>query len=293
MAGELPSHKIKIGFIGGTGLEDPKILTNFVEHDLTTPFGKPSSPLVEGEINGTPVVLLARHGRHHEFSPTNVNYRANFWAMKMLGVNIIMGSNASGSLRENIIPGEFVFFDSFIDRTTKREQTFHDGQPGHPCKGVCHVPMLPAFNETLRKILIESANDLKLPHHDKGNIICIEGPRYSSLAESNLFRQWGAHVINMTICPEVALARELGIPYAGVALVTDFDCWKEGDRHVSVDVVTELIISNAEKTKRLFVHAIEKIGAATTELLDEVRAAKLVARNSVMIDPAEVLEHLL
>uniref|UniRef100_A0A914ECJ4 Nucleoside phosphorylase domain-containing protein n=1 Tax=Acrobeloides nanus TaxID=290746 RepID=A0A914ECJ4_9BILA len=212
--------------------------------------------------------------------------------MKKLGVNVVLATNASGSLNEEIRPGSFVFFDDYIDRTNKRQTTFYDGLVGHP-RGVCHIPMYPAFSESLRKILAESAQDLGLEYHNKGTIVCIEGPHYSSRAESNAYQLLNASIINMTICPEVMLAKELGILYAGVALVTDYDCWKDNDKHVSVDLVAQTMVVNSEKSIKLFVRTIEKIKESSVLLLDDIRAAKIVARNSVMIDPKEVLEHLL
>lgn len=279
---------IKVGIIGGTGLDDPKIFANPREVVVDTPFGAPSDALLEGEVGGVPCVLLSRHGRKHDKSPSNVNFRANLWALMKQGASVIIATAASGSLKEEIAPGTFLFMDSFIDRTFKRAVTFHDGMAGHPV-GVSHIPAHPAFNDKLRKILISCAQELKFKHFEKGTIVCIEGPRYSSRAESATYRGYNADVINMTVCPEVYLAKELGIPYASTALVTDYDCWREGEQ-VSVDLVTQRMLENSNKAKELFLLAIKKIGA--TDWTEEIKNVKKVARAAVMVDKNVVIEHL-
>ncbi|KAH7726364.1 MTAP protein [Aphelenchoides avenae] len=271
---------IKVGIIGGTGLEDPQILENVKEHRVSTPFGEPSDVIVEGVIRGVPCLLVARHGKRHNISPTNVNYRANLWALRHLGANVIIASTASGSLREELAPGHLVFHDSFIDRTTKREQSFYDGKH---IPGVCHVPMHPTFDETLRKILVRCAAALQLTHHPSGTTVVIEGPRFSTRAESELYRSWGASLVNMTLCPEAVLAKELGVPYASVGLVTDYDCWKDDVEHVSIDVVANTLRDNAAKTKLLFIEAVQRI-AKSPEIVTAISHAQNVAQNSVMPD---------
>ncbi|KAL3994984.1 methylthioadenosine phosphorylase [Acanthocheilonema viteae] len=278
----------KIGIIGGTGLEDPKIFSDTQEYKVNTPFGSPSDVLIEGKVGNATCVLLSRHGREHDTSPTNINYRANLWALMQQGAKVILSTAASGSLKEELTPGSFVFLDSFIDRTFKREVTFHDGKDGHP-KGVCHIPSHPAYNEKLRQVLISSAEELKYKFFKTGTAICIEGPRYSSLAESEVFRSWNADIINMTVCPEVYLAKELGIPFATTAIVTDYDCWREGEK-VSVDLVAQRMREAADKAKNLFVTAIEKIGAMHWD--DEIMEAKKTARAGVMVDEHVVFDHL-
>uniref|UniRef100_F1L8K5 S-methyl-5'-thioadenosine phosphorylase n=1 Tax=Ascaris suum TaxID=6253 RepID=F1L8K5_ASCSU len=281
----------KIGIIGGTGLEDPKIFENAREITVDTPYGEPSDCLLEGQVGGITCVLLSRHGRKHDKSPSKVNFRANLWALMKQGVSVILATATSGSLKEELTPGSLVFLDSIIDRTFKREVTFHDGLPGHP-KGVCHIPMHPAYNEKLRQILISCAEDLKYKYFKTGTAVCIEGPRYSSRAESAVFRSWNADIVNMTVCPEVYLAKELGIPYASTALITDYDCWRDAkdDEHVSVELVDKRMKENCDKAKNLFLAAIKKIGAEKWD--DEIRNAKAIARSSVMIDKDEVIEHL-
>ncbi|CAD5231526.1 unnamed protein product [Bursaphelenchus xylophilus] len=273
--------RLKVGIIGGTGLEDPQILENVREVEYDTPFGKPSDKLKEGTIHGVPCVLLSRHSKKHDIDPTGVNYRANLWALKEAGVNVIIASNASGSLVEHIKPGDFVFVDSFIDRTHKRLQTFYGKNPGE-LQGVCHIPCHPAFNEKVREILIETAENQKISYHKNGTIVCIEGPRYSSRAESNMFRQWGGTVINMTIVPEVILALELGIPYQSIALSTDYDCWKDDAEGVSVDLVDRTLRENGEKAKKLFVEAVGNLAKREAEVLAEYEKAQVTAKSAVM-----------
>jgi len=207
-----------IGIIGGSGLDDPKILKDAKEIEVDTPFGKPSSPLTLGKIEGKEVVLLARHGRKHTIMPTNVNFRANIHALKEQGCTAILATTACGSLKEEIKPGDLVILDQFIDRTTKRACTFYEKDK------VCHIAMAEPFCSKLRKLLIENAKELKLKHHEKGTMITIEGPRFSTKAESKMFIKWGADVINMSTVPEVVLAREAGICYASKLLLNISIC---------------------------------------------------------------------
>uniref|UniRef100_T1JKL3 S-methyl-5'-thioadenosine phosphorylase n=1 Tax=Strigamia maritima TaxID=126957 RepID=T1JKL3_STRMM len=248
----------KVGIIGGSGLDDPNILEKRKEIVVTTPFGDPSDALIEGTIKGVTCVLLARHGRGHTIMPSNVNYRANIWALKDRGCTHLIVSTACGSLDENIHPGDIVFLDQFIDRTTKRPNTFYDGAPNSP-NGVCHVPMHTPFCPSTTKILIDSAVELGVKHHVSGTVITIEGPRFSTRGESKLFRTWGAHVINMTTVPEAILAKEAGLCYAAVALATDYDCWKESEKAVSAAAVLETFQRNVQTVITLFTTAVPKL----------------------------------
>ena len=248
---------VKIGIIGGTGLEDPEIMENPVEKEVETQFGKPSSKLVCGKIGGVDVVLISRHGKKHTIMPTKVNFRANIWALKEEGCTHILATTACGSLREEIKPGDLVFIDQFIDRTTKRYQSFY-GDNQHMPNAVCHIPMSDPFCEKLRNIFAETAQELNLSHHKKGTMVTIEGPRFSTRAESHMFRSWNADVINMSTVPEVVLAREAGICYASVAMSTDYDCWKE-DEVVDINKVIETMKGNAAKVTKLFLALISKI----------------------------------
>ena len=244
---------VKIGIIGGSGLEDPKILKDAKEIEVTTPYGKPSSPLTLGKIEDIDVVILSRHGKKHEIMPTNVPNQANIHALKEQGCTHILVSSAAGSLREDIKPADFVFVDQFIDRTTKRKQTFYEKDH------VAHIPMAEPFCKELRKLLSESAKELDISHHEKGTVITIEGPRFSTKAESNLFRQWKADVINMSTVPECVLAREAGLCYATIIMSTDWDCWHESEEDVNIGLVLETMKKNAEKVVKLFTKTIPKI----------------------------------
>ncbi|KAK6061035.1 methylthioadenosine phosphorylase [Cooperia oncophora] len=248
---------IKVGIMGGSGLEDPQILHNAKEVEINTPYGAPSDKYIVGTIGDVECILLARHGRKHDIMPSDVNFRANLWGMHSLGASVIIATIACGSLQEDVKPGELVFPDSVFDRTNGRKSTFFDGtNPDTP--GVCHIQMHPTYNEKLRKLLMSTATDLNLTFHDGGFGICIEGPRYSSRAESRIFRSWGASLINMTMMPECVLAKELGIPYATTALVTDYDCWRE-DEQVSMELVMKTFKENAYKAKSLFIEAVKRI----------------------------------
>lgn len=249
---------IQVGIIGGSGLDDPNILKNAEEITLTTPFGAPSSPITKGEIDGRTVLLLARHGREHQYSPSQVNYRANIHALKQLGATHIVATTACGSLREEIHRGHFVILDQFIDFTRKRVNTFHDSFVG----GAVHTGMADPFDPHLRKVLFETSQAHGNHTHETGTVVTIEGPRFSTRAESRMFRSWGADVVNMSVATEAALANEAGIPYAAVAMSTDFDCWKEDEAPVSWDDILEVFHKNADRVKELLLKVVPRIGEA-------------------------------
>ncbi|OQV12305.1 S-methyl-5'-thioadenosine phosphorylase [Hypsibius exemplaris] len=249
--------KIKIGIIGGTGLDEPNILKNPVAKEVHTRYGAPSDRLIAGQIHGVDVVLLARHGRNHTIHPSQVNYRANLWALKEEGCTHVVVTNAVGSLQEHIAPGDIVIMDQFVDRTTKREQTFYDGTVKSP-PGICHIPMAYPFDQETRQILIGVADELKVKYHPTGTITVIEGPRYSTKAESLLFRSWNCDIIGMTSVPEVVLANELGLAYAAIGLVTDTDCWKDGE-HVTADLVVQRFKEFATLVVEILSRSIEKM----------------------------------
>ncbi len=246
---------IRIGIIGGSGLDDPKILKNETEIFIDTPFGKPSSVLTSGTINGVDVIILARHGKNHTISPSQVNNRANIYAFKKQGITHIIATTACGSLREEIGRGDFVILDQFIDFTRHREVTFFDSFE----KGLNHTPMADPFDSKLRKILYETSIDMGLKAHKTGTVITIEGPRFSTRAESKMFKIWGADVINMSIAPEAILANEAQIPYSAIAMATDYDCWKEDEAVVSWEEILDVFNKNADKVKNLLINAIGKI----------------------------------
>jgi 5'-methylthioadenosine phosphorylase len=235
--------KVEIGIIGGTGFYDPKLLKNVEEVKVRTPYGSPSDSITVGELEGRHVAFLPRHGRKHTIRPTDVNSRANIFALKKLGVQRILAPSTVGSLREDFKPGDVVFIDQFIDKTTKREQSFYTG------KQVCHVSVAEPMCPELRKTLIKSAEKVNVGAHNTGTYVCIEGPRFSTKAESRMHRMWGADVVGMTLVPECVLAREAEICYACIATVTDYDVWK--DHPVSAGEVRKTMKANIEKVKRL------------------------------------------
>jgi 5'-methylthioadenosine phosphorylase len=250
---------LKIGIIGGSGLDDPDILKNPEEIKITTEYGEPSSSLLSGMINGQNVVILARHGRKHQYSPTQVNNRANIQALKKAGVTHIIATTACGSLRNRIDRGHLVILDQFIDFTRFRKNTFADSFEDGPV----HTSMAHPFDDNLRAILYETATQLDLNVHEKGCVVTIEGPRFSTVAESKMFRILGADVINMSTAPEAMLANEAGIPYAAVAMSTDYDCWKEDEAPVTWDDILAVFNQNADNVKKLLVTVIEKLGIVT------------------------------
>jgi len=246
---------VKIGIIGGSGLDDPKILRDSKEVRVDTPYGKPSSALTAGQINGVDVVLLIRHGNKHQLSPTQVNYRANIHALKEKGVTHIIATTACGSLREEIGRGDFVVIDQFIDFTRHRKTTFHESFEN----GMEHPLMADPFDPELRKAFYETSIELGFKTHEKGTVVTIEGPRFSTRAESKMFRIWGADIINMTIASEAILANEAGIPYAAVAMSTDYDCWKEDEELVPWREILKVFDRNVDNVKKLLINVISKI----------------------------------
>jgi len=246
----------KIAIIGGSGLENPDILKSPEEKHFKTPYGRPSSPLLSGKINNTDVVILSRHGRDHTIPPSQVNNRANIYALREAGCSHILTTTACGSLREEIRRGDIVIPDQFIDFTRHRDVTFFEEfEPGK----MKHTQMADPFDSNLRKIIITSARKNGIAVHEKGTMITIEGPRFSTRAESKMFRLWGADIINMSVAPEAILANELGIPYASIAMSTDYDCWKEDEVPVSWEEVIAVFNSNVSRVLKLLLTAIPEI----------------------------------
>ena len=244
---------ICIGIIGGSGLDNPELFLNPKDEIVATKWGAPSSPLKLGKIAGIDVALLSRHGREHTIPPTQVNYRANIQALKDIGCTHILATTAVGSLREEICRGDLVIIDQFIDFTKQRKMTFHEAfKPHDPV----HTPMADPFDFRLRGILNQVCINQSLSFHQSGTVVTIEGPRFSTRAESRMFRSIGADIINMSISTEVALANEIGIPYAAIAMSTDYDCWKEDEKPVSWEAILAVFKSNADKVTRLLLAAI-------------------------------------
>ena len=241
----------EIGIIGGTGLYDPELLKNVKEIAMDTPYGAPSDAITIGALEGRRVAFLPRHGKKHTIRPTDVNSRANIFALKKLGVQRILAPSAVGSLKEDYKPGDVVFVDQFIDRTTKREQSFYTGSK------VCHISVAEPMCPETRQTLIAIAKDIGIPTHATGTYVCIEGPRFSTKAESTLFRSWDADIIGMTLVPECVLAREAEVCYASISTVTDYDVWK--DHPVCADEVVATMKASVEKVKRIIFEAAARL----------------------------------
>ncbi|XP_003701892.1 S-methyl-5'-thioadenosine phosphorylase [Megachile rotundata] len=259
----MAKYKVKIGIIGGSGLNNPQnqILDNckiITREEAKNDFGLPSSDLYQGYSNGVEVILLSRHGPSHKISPSAVNYRANIEALKLAGCTHILASTACGSLQECICRGQLVIPDSFLDRTISRKVTLYDGTSSRYA-GVCHMPMEPAFDPNTSEILFEIGKELGYEIRKGGTIVTIEGPRFSSKAESNALRLWGGHLVNMTTCPEVYLAKEAGLLYASVAMATDYDCWRDCDDNVHATDVIAVFKQNVNKIKNILIKAIKVI----------------------------------
>ncbi len=240
----------KIGIIGGSGLDDAPFFKNEKKIEIKTPFGKPSSTIKEGEIQDQKVITLARHGRKHNIIPSNVNYRANIWALKELGCRYILATTAVGSLREKIKPGHIVLPNQFIDFTRNRKSTFFNENK------VIHTPMAEPFNKEISKLVINVADSIGIKAHKNKTVITIEGPRFSTKAESHMFRSWGADIINMSSCPEVALANEIGLHYVSIAMSTDYDCWKEDEETVSWELIQKIMKDNSGNVLNIIQKAI-------------------------------------
>lgn len=246
--------KTLLGVIGGSGLYEIPGLEITREERIATPWGEPSDAFRFGMIAGVDVVFLARHGRGHVLSPSDVNYRANIDAMKRVGATDIISVSACGSLEESLPPGTFVLVDQFIDRTFAREKSFFG-------KGlVAHVSMAHPVCPKLVDALESAARSENIPHCRGGTYLAMEGPQFSSLAESNLYRSWGCHVIGMTNMPEAKLAREAELPYATVAMVTDYDCWHPGHDNVDVATIIRVLHDNADKACALIKRVAPLLG---------------------------------
>ncbi|MDP3883039.1 MAG: S-methyl-5'-thioadenosine phosphorylase [Candidatus Staskawiczbacteria bacterium] len=250
--------KAEIGIISGSGLDDPDILKNAEDLKINTRYGQPSSPLKIGEIEGKKIILLARHGRQHTIPPTQVNFRANIMALKELGVKHILATTACGSLKKEIERGDLIILDQFIDFTRHRKITYYEEFAGG-AENAKHTAMPDPFSKQLRQLLIESAKETNLKFHPKGTVVTIEGPRFSTKAESKMFRIWGADVINMSIAPECILANEAGIQYAAVAMSTDYDSWANEEESVTWEEILKIFGKNIENIKKLLLLAIAKI----------------------------------
>ncbi len=249
------SDRATIGVIGGSGVYDIRGLEGKRELRLNTPYGMPSDELVLGTLDGVEVAFLPRHGRGHRYTPTEVPYRANLYALRMLGVQRLLSVSAVGSLCEEYAPGDFVMIDQFVDRTYRRKQTFFgDGI-------VAHVPMGDPVDDEMVDVVMAAAGEVEPRVHRGGAYVCIEGPQFSTKAESELFRSWGCKIVGMTNVTEAKLAREAGMSFACIAMVTDYDCWHDGHDHVDVEQVIKIAHQNAENVRELVRLSIPKLAA--------------------------------
>jgi len=237
-----------LGVIGGSGLYELEELTDVEELALTTPFGEPSDVLVAGRIGTTRLIFIPRHGRGHRLPPHRINYRANVLALKMAGAEQILSVSAVGSMKSDIHPGDMVVVDQFIDRTRHRIDTFFDDDGV-----VAHVGFADPVDARLADSLTRAASSAGAAVHPRGTYLCVEGPQFSTLAESQLYRSWGVSVIGMTNLPEARLAREAELPYATLAMATDYDCWHEGHDAVTVQAIIAVMQANVAKAKEIIV----------------------------------------
>jgi len=243
---------MKIGVIGGSGLYDIEGLTDVKEIKLETPFGEPSDAYICGKLGDKEVYFLPRHGRGHVYLPSEVPYRANIYGFKMLGVDCIISVSAVGSMKEEIKPGDFVIVTQYFDRTKNRPSTFFGNGI------VAHIPFDTPTCLLLNEIIYNACIEEGIPVHKEGTYICIEGPQFSTKAESKIYRSWGVDVIGMTNIPEAKLAREAEIPYSAVALATDYDVWKEGEE-VNVEKVLATMARNVENAKKMIKRVVETL----------------------------------
>ncbi|HZM60352.1 MAG TPA: S-methyl-5'-thioadenosine phosphorylase [Vicinamibacterales bacterium] len=275
---------VHIGIIGGSGLYDMADVTDRSEVTFTTPFGEPSGPYLLGTLRGKRVAFLSRHGAGHRLSPSELNYRANIFGMKMLGVEYLLSASAVGSLKEELPPLDIVMPDQFIDRTKGRISTFFG-------RGlVAHVAFAHPICRHLSEIAYESGRRAGANVHKGGTYVCMEGPQFSTLAESRLYRSWGADIIGMTNLQEAKLAREAEICYATIALVTDYDCWHPDHDHVTVEMIIANLTQNAKTAQQIIAGAVERLPyERTCECASALKYALITRPDCI---PAQVREEL-
>jgi 5'-methylthioadenosine phosphorylase len=267
----------QIGIIGGSGLYEIEGLEVIEEREVMTPFGAPSAPILIGRLGDREVAFLPRHGRHHEFSPSSLPYRANIWALKMIGVRWVIAVNAVGSLREHIAPGHFAIPHQIIDKTYRRPNTMYDGF-------VTHAALAVPFEPALRQVLIEATEACGVTCHREATYVCMEGPAFSTVAESHMHRGWGADIVGMTAQPEARLAREAELSYASIALSTDYDCWRGEEEHVDVSAVLVILKQNIANVKRVLAEAIGRVPLGQEEQTLAANALKF----AIMTKPAAI-----
>jgi 5'-methylthioadenosine phosphorylase len=276
----------KIGIIGGSGVYKIDGIEVVKEHLVNTPFGRPSSEIIEAKLNGVTFYFLPRHGKGHTFTPSDVNYRANIFALKELGVEYLISVSAVGSLKEEYPPGTFVIVDQFIDWTKgKRERTFfNNGFVGH-------VSVSEPVEKQLQKMIIEACAEVGVKHGVDGSYICIEGPQFSTKAESHIYRSFGASVIGMTNVPESYLAKEAGMSYATIAMVTDYDCWKE--EHCTLEEIMKVMHTNNQQVHSVLKKLIPKLNSHLFKYKKENTFAILSKTEKLTAEQSRMLEVLM
>ena len=266
-----------LGIIGGSGLYEMEGLTSVKEVHVRTPFGEPSDALVQGQLGDVTLYFLPRHGRGHRIAPHRINYRANIFALKKVGVEQIVSVSAVGSLREQIAPGDMVVVDQFIDRTRARRSTFFDD-----FGLVAHVGFGDPVDAALSEALVACVKSVGAKVHEGGTYVCMEGPQFSTRAESELYRGWGASVIGMTNLPEAKLAREAELPYASLAMATDYDCWHVSEEAVTVDAVIAVLLRNVKTAQ-------DVLRKLTTCLPDPTQSpAASALQNAIITNPSYI-----
>jgi 5'-methylthioadenosine phosphorylase len=273
-----------VGVIGGSGLYEIDGLADVEEVHLSTPFGTPSDAFITGVLDGVKMVFLPRHGRGHTISPSEINFRANLWGMKRLGVTRILSVSAVGSMREDIVPGDFVVIDQFFDRTRHRADTFFTGGV------VAHVMFADPVCQHVREALLGAAGDVGVRRHDGGTYLNMEGPQFSTRAESNIYRSWGVDVIGMTNLQEAKLAREAEICYATVAMATDYDCWHDDHDDVTVEAVIAIMQKNVGNARDLIRKAIPRLSAERScGCAEALKFAIMTAHDRIDVEARERL----
>ncbi len=277
-------EKIKIGIIGGSGLYDMPGLTERSEIPVETPFGAPSDPLVIGSLSGKRVAFLARHGRGHRLMPSELNFRANIYAMKLLGVERILSVGAVGSLKEDIAPLDIVLPDQFVDRTKGRISTFFGSGL------VAHISFADPVCPDLLEQVYRASHKAGIPSKKGSTYVCMEGPAFSTKAESNLYRSWGMDVIGMTNLQEAKLAREAEICYVTIALVTDYDCWHASEESVSADMIIANLLKNCQAAQAIIMQTVQDLQSARNCQCGEALKYALITDKAKI--PAEIKSKL-
>ncbi len=276
----MPDHEATIGVIGGSGLYDMEGMTDVHYIDVDTPFGRPSDSVVVGNLEGTKVAFLPRHGRGHRINPTGIPARANIYAMKALGVQRLISVSAVGSLKEEFAPLDLVVPDQIIDRTRQRVHTFFD-------EGiVAHVGFADPFCPEASDVIADAGREVGVTTHEGGTMIVMEGPAFSTRAESFMYRSWGAGIIGMTALPEAKLAREAEMCYATMAWITDYDCWHESEESVTVEMVVQNLLHNVAHSKEMLRLVIPRLGPA------ETCACNSALKDAIITDPRGISEEI-